>query len=85
MSVRYAELRDNGLFSQRGMLELARDLLGRYAPELMQAEYEKWSNVPSMNITSLHQVMDGTRLRIEYLATFSIIADKDTTMIMTMI
>lgn len=38
-----------------------------------------------MNITSLHLVMDGTRLRIEYLATFSIIADKDTTMIMTMI
>ena len=47
MNARYAELRDNGLFSQRGVLELARDLLGRYTPELMQAEYEKWPNVPS--------------------------------------
>ena len=52
------------------MLELARDLLGRYTPELMQAEYEKWPNVPSLSITSLDQIMDWTRQRIEYLDTF---------------
>lgn len=70
MNARYAELRDNGLFSQRGVLELARDLLGRYTPELMQAEYEKWPNVPSLSITSLDQMMDWTRQRIAYLDTF---------------
>lgn len=70
MNARYAELRDNGLFSQCGVLELARDLLGRYTPELMQAEYEKWPNVPSLSITSLDQMMDWTRQRIAYLDTF---------------
>ncbi len=46
MNARYAELRDNGLFSQCGVLELARDLLGRYTPELMQAEYENGRMCP---------------------------------------
>ncbi|KMK28646.1 spore coat protein CotH [Pluralibacter gergoviae] len=70
MNARYAELRKSGLFSQDGVLNLARDLLGRYTPELMAAEYAKWPDVPSLNITSLDQIMSWTRQRIEYLDTF---------------
>ncbi|WP_416261794.1 CotH kinase family protein [Gibbsiella quercinecans] len=70
MNARYAELRDNGLFSQDGVYALARDLLGRYTPELFAAEQAKWPTVPSRTITSLDQIMGWLAQRLDYLDTF---------------
>lgn len=70
MNARYAELRTAGVFSVDTVYTLARDLMSRYSEEMFAAEYAKWPTVPSLNITSLDQILTWLDARLNYLDTF---------------
>lgn len=70
INARYKELRDLGVFSVDMVYNLARDLQSKYTAEMFSAEYAKWPNVPSLQITSLDQILNWTNERIEYLDSF---------------
>nr|WP_259345231.1 CotH kinase family protein [Klebsiella pneumoniae] len=70
INARYKELRDLGVFSVDMVYSLARDLQSRYTAEMFLAEYAKWPNVPSLQITSLDQILNWTKDRIDYLDGF---------------
>ncbi len=70
MNARYAELRTAGVFSVDTVYTLARDLMSRYSEEMFAAEYAKWPTVPSLNVTSLDQILTWLDARLNYLDTF---------------
>ena len=70
INARYKELRDLGVFSVNMVYNLARDLQSKYTAEMFLAEYAKWPNVPSLQITSLDQILNWTKDRIDYLDGF---------------
>lgn len=70
INARYKELRDLGVFSVDMVYSLARDLQSKYTAEMFLAEYAKWPNVPSLQITSLDQILNWTKDRIDYLDGF---------------
>lgn len=70
INVRYKELRDLGVFSVEMVYDLARDLQSKYTAEMFAAEYAKWPNVPSLQLTSLDQILNWTKDRIDYLDGF---------------
>ncbi|NIG47351.1 CotH kinase family protein [Klebsiella sp. Ap-874] len=70
MDARYAQLRAGEVFSVNMIYTLARDLMSRYSEEMFSAEYDRWPTVPSLNITSLDQILAWSDQRIAYLDTF---------------
>lgn len=70
INARYKELRDLGVFSVDMVYNLARDLQSKYTAEMFAAEYAKWPNVPSLQLTSLDQILNWTKDRIDYLDGF---------------
>lgn len=70
INARYKELRDLGVFSVEMVYNLARDLQSKYTAEMFAAEYAKWPNVPSLQLTSLDQILNWTKDRIDYLDGF---------------
>ncbi|CAM7887678.1 TPA: CotH kinase family protein [Klebsiella pneumoniae] len=70
MNARYAELRTAGVFSVDTVYTLAHDLMSRYSEEMFAAEYAKWPTVPSLNVTSLDQILTWLDARLNYLDTF---------------
>lgn len=70
INARYKELRDLGVFSVEMVYDLARDLQSKYTAEMFAAEYAKWPNVPSLQLTSLDQILNWTKDRIDYLDGF---------------
>lgn len=70
INARYAELRTAGVFSVDTVYTLARDLMSRYSEEMFAAEYAMWPTVPSLNITSLDQILTWLDARLKYLDTF---------------
>lgn len=66
---RYAELRNNGVFTVSNIYALASELSTKYPKELMVAEHTKWSASPSIEYSNFFQIITWTQARLAYLDT----------------
>ena len=67
IQARYTELRNLGVISKSNVYNIATDLSSKYSPEINRTELNKWQNRPSLNITSLEQIISWTEKRIAFL------------------
>lgn len=66
IEARYAELRAN-IFTVNNVAMTLRDLTSKYSTELYTTELTKWPTLPSINVTSMNQILEWTNARIAYL------------------
>ncbi|MEA4777777.1 CotH kinase family protein [Klebsiella pneumoniae] len=69
INARWAELRNNGIFSVSNVYALILDLQGKYSRDLFNAEFAKWPAVPSLGITGVDQVLTWIKDRLVFLDT----------------
>lgn len=67
IQARYTELRNLGVISKSNVYNIATDLSSKYSPKINRTELNKWQNRPSLNITSLEQIISWTEKRIAFL------------------
>lgn len=67
LKTRYAELRNNGVFTLDNIYELSMELLNKYPKKVVIAEQEKWTAIPSLSYSNLPQIMSWTAARLAYL------------------
>lgn len=69
VEARYAQLRKDGVFSQVGLSELAREITSKIPAELWAAERQRWASQdpPSMDQTSTSQILTWFGERLEML------------------
>lgn len=65
---RYAELRKD-IFTVDNVYKTYRKLSSNYSKEMFDAEFKKWPDLPSKNITNMSQVLDWARQRLDFLDT----------------
>ncbi|WP_053515915.1 CotH kinase family protein [Pluralibacter gergoviae] len=65
---RYKQLRDEGIISADNIYKMAMEIMDKYSPELIQMENARWTT-PSVNITSLSQILTWVKGRIAFLDT----------------
>lgn len=65
---RYAELRTE-IFTVDNVYKIYRELSSNYSKEMFDAEFKKWPNIPSKDITSMNQVLDWACQRLDFLDT----------------
>ncbi|MGS4242409.1 CotH kinase family protein [Serratia marcescens] len=63
---RYRQLRDEGIISADNIYKMAMEIMDKYSPELVQMENARWTT-PSVNITSLSQILTWVKARITVL------------------
>lgn len=64
---RYAQLRNQQIFSVKNILKNIRELNDKYTADLFKAEYAKWPALPSLNITNTEQIATWVKARLVYL------------------
>lgn len=66
---RYAQLRDGGIFSVKGLYEITKDITAKIPREMWEAERIRWEkdNRPSLDETSTSQVISWFEKRLEML------------------
>ncbi|MCW3180845.1 CotH kinase family protein [Acinetobacter baumannii] len=70
IEARYKQLRDLKIISVDNIYNLSTDLLLKYPISLYDLELNRWPARPSLNITSLEQILTWTKKRIQFLDTF---------------
>ncbi|MDI9751611.1 CotH kinase family protein [Acinetobacter baumannii] len=70
IEARYKQLRDLKIISVDSIYNLSTDLLLKYPISLYDLELNRWPARPSLNITSLEQILTWTKKRIQFLDTF---------------
>lgn len=69
INARWAELRNNGIFTVSNIYTLIMDLQSKYSRDLFSAEFEKWPEVPSLSITGVDQILTWVNDRLAFLDT----------------
>lgn len=64
---RYAELRNNGVFTLETVYRLNRDIESKFTTELFKKENTKWTEIPSKDFGGINQIMTWLRDRIKFL------------------
>ena len=64
---RYAQLRNNGVFSTESVYRLNRDIESKFSIDLFKQEQEKWVDIPSKDFGGIYQIMSWLTARIKYL------------------
>lgn len=64
---RYAQLRDEGVFSVLNLSKMAADINNKISQAVWDAERERWPNRPSMDETSTAQILSWFEKRLELL------------------
>ncbi|WP_418935985.1 CotH kinase family protein [Klebsiella pneumoniae] len=67
---RYGDLRNQGIFSPDNLYFLLKQFQSKYSPDLVKADVEKWTTQPSLNVTSIDQILTWFKARLAYLDTY---------------
>ena len=67
---RYGDLRNQGIFSPDNLYFLLKQFQSKYSPDLVKADVEKWPTQPSLNVTSIDQILTWFKARLAYLDTY---------------
>ncbi|MDO7353927.1 CotH kinase family protein [Acinetobacter baumannii] len=70
IEARYKQLRDLKIISVENIYNLSTDLFLKYSKDVYDLELARWPARPSLNITSLEQILTWTKKRIQFLDTF---------------
>ena len=66
-AARYKELRDLNIFSVSNMYDLLRANQCKFTKGVFDSEFAKWPAVPSLNLTSVDQILSWVKTRLVYL------------------
>ncbi|MGK6640608.1 CotH kinase family protein [Klebsiella pneumoniae] len=67
---RYGDLRNQGIFSPDNLYFLLKQFQSKYSPDLVKADIKKWPTQPSLNVTSIDQILTWFKARLAYLDTY---------------
>lgn len=67
MNSRYAELRNNNIFTVQNIARLIREIQTMFPSTLFTMEWAKWASIPSIGITSASQIIEWVEERLEFL------------------
>ncbi|HBY2493167.1 CotH kinase family protein [Klebsiella pneumoniae] len=67
---RYADLRNQGIFSPDNLYFLLKQFQSKYSLDLVKADITKWPTQPSLNVTSIDQILTWFKARLAYLDTY---------------
>lgn len=70
IEARYKQLRDLKIISVENIYNLSTDLFLKYSRDVYDLELARWPVRPSLNITSLEQILTWTKKRIAFLDTY---------------
>ncbi len=70
IEARYKQLRDLGIISVENIYNLSTDIFLKYSKDVYDLELARWPVRPSLNITSLEQILTWTKKRIAFLDTY---------------
>ncbi|MEQ1322115.1 CotH kinase family protein [Acinetobacter soli] len=70
IEARYKQLRDLKIISVENIYNLSTDLFSKYSRDVYDLELARWPVRPSLNITSLEQILTWTKKRIAFLDTY---------------
>ncbi|MEQ1325132.1 CotH kinase family protein, partial [Acinetobacter soli] len=70
IEARYKQLRDLKIISVENIYNLSTDLFLKYSKDVYDLELGRWPVRPSLNITSLEQILTWTKKRIAFLDTY---------------
>ena len=70
IEARYKQLRDLKIISVENIYNLSTDLFLKYSKDVYDLELARWPVRPSLNITSLEQILTWTKKRIAFLDTY---------------
>ena len=70
IKARYKQLRDSKIISVENIYNLSTDLSSKYPKDVYDLELGRWPVRPSLNITSLEQILTWTKKRIAFLDTY---------------
>lgn len=70
IEARYKQLRDLKVISFENVYNLSTDIFSKYPISLYDLELNRWPFRPSLNITSLEQILTWTKKRIQFLDTY---------------
>lgn len=70
IEARYKQLRDSKIISVENIYNLSTDLSSKYPKDVYDLELGRWPVRPSLNITSLEQILTWTKKRIAFLDTY---------------
>ena len=70
IEARYKQLRDLKIISVENIYNLSTDLSLKYSKDVYDLELARWPVRPSLNITSLEQILTWTKKRIAFLDTY---------------
>lgn len=70
VEARYKQLRDLKIISVENIYNLSTDLFLKYSRDVYDLELARWPVRPSLNITSLEQILTWTKKRIAFLDTY---------------
>ncbi|WP_208526308.1 CotH kinase family protein [Klebsiella pneumoniae] len=66
-AARYKELRDRNIFSISNVYDLLRANQCKFTKGVFDSEFAKWPAVPSLNLTSVDQILSWVKTRLVYL------------------
>ena len=64
---RYAELRQNGVFTTSAVYRINRDIETKFSLELFKKEQTRWVDIPSKDFGGINQIMGWLKDRIKFL------------------
>ncbi|HDU4563806.1 TPA: CotH kinase family protein, partial [Klebsiella pneumoniae subsp. pneumoniae] len=67
MNSRYAELRNNNIFTVQNIARLIREIQTMFPSTLFTMEWAKWASIPSIGVTSASQIIEWVEERLEFL------------------
>ena len=67
MNSRYAELRNNNIFTVQNIARLIREIQTTFPYDLFAMEWDKWPSIPSMGVTSASQIIEWVADRLDFL------------------
>ncbi|HBV3439778.1 TPA: hypothetical protein MDU43_004459 [Klebsiella pneumoniae] len=67
MNSRYAELRNNNIFTVQNIARLIREIQTMFPSALFTMEWAKWASIPSIGVTSASQIIEWVEERLEFL------------------
>lgn len=70
IEARYKQLRDQKIISVENIYNLSTDLFSKFSISVVELELARWPVRPSLNITSLEQILTWTKKRIAFLDTY---------------
>ncbi|HBR1090018.1 TPA: CotH kinase family protein, partial [Klebsiella pneumoniae] len=67
MNSRYAELRNNNIFTVQNIARLIREIQTMFPSTLFTMEWAKWASIPSIGVTSASQIIEWVEERLDFL------------------